>query len=323
MPTAISGGSRIRTNIPAQNAYNALLSANNNIAEKQLRLSTGKRINSAADDVSGYITSRSLTARNGSLRAALNSAGDAKNVTSIAMDALDNINDLLTSIKDAAAQASSGALGTDEKVALAKGAYRLSQQIQFIVDSTVFAGQQLLQGAFSGDWTVGYYANNTLLTIGINLATDNNSDFNISSGKGFTVNATNEASYPSGASIPITDFAGVSSLNLESLNSVNSSNLGIFDDDQVEVTITSLATALNNVNKVASYLGGIHVRLSSQEDLLKSQITNYSAAISRIEDADVATEQLDLIKSQFLQQASLVSLAQANQNPQSFLQLFR
>jgi len=63
--------------------------------------------------------------------------------------------------------------------------------------------------------------------------------------------------------------------------------------------------------------------LQSQEDLLRSQITNYKAAISRIEDTDVATEQLELVKSQFLQQASLISLAQANQNPQAFLQLFR
>jgi flagellin len=81
--------------------------------------------------------------------------------------------------------------------------------------------------------------------------------------------------------------------------------------------------ALQNVNKVASFLGGILNRLSSQEDLLKTQITNYNAAISRIEDADVAKEQLELIRAQFLQQTSLISLAQANQQPQVFLQLFR
>ncbi|MCX8055907.1 MAG: flagellin, partial [Ignavibacteria bacterium] len=152
MPSAISGESRIRTNIPAENAYNALTASSNNIALRQLRLSTGKRINSAADDVSGYITSRALQARNGALKAALNSAGDAKNVTSIAQDALDQIYSLMAQIKDATATASSGALGTDEKVALAKGAYRLAQQIQFITDSTVFGGKQLLQGNFTGEW---------------------------------------------------------------------------------------------------------------------------------------------------------------------------
>ncbi|MEJ5245502.1 MAG: flagellin [Bacteroidota bacterium] len=325
MPSAISGDSRIRTNIPADNAYNALTASSNNIALRQLRLSTGKRINSAADDVSGYITSRALQARNGALKAALNSAGDAKNVTSIAQDALDQISTLVTQIKDAAATASSGALGTDEKVALAKGAYRLAQQIQFITDSTVFGGKQLLQGNFTGEWVTGYYANNNLMKISIDLTTSN-PDFNVDGI--FDLNATNEAIAVRGTTTgAATSFAGVAGLNLEDLNSVSASSLGIFENvgatPAITQTISSLAMAIDNINKVASYLGGIEVRINAQENVLKSQITNYKAAISRIEDADVATEQMELIKSQFLQQASLVSLAQANQNPQQFLQLFR
>ena len=319
MPTSISNGGRIRTNTPAENAYNSLSASNKTIAKSQLRLSTGKRINSAADDVAGYITSRSLSARNGALKSALTATGEAMNVSAISMDALDNINTLLTDIKDAAATASSGALGTDEKVALAQGAYRLAQQIQFVVDSTVFGGSQLLQGSYSGDWTVGYYADNTLLTIGIDLQ-KNNSDFGIS--LDFDLNATDAATGASGAGAVATDFAGVSGLSLQSFDNISENNLGIFATDQINATITSLADALQNVNKVASYLGGIQVRLESQESLLQSQITNYNAAISRIEDADVAEEQLELVKSQFLQQTSLISLAQANQNPQYYLQLF-
>lgn len=314
MPTAISGGSRIRTNIPAQNAYNSLLNASNDIALRQLRLSTGKRINSAADDVAGYITSKSLAARNGALNSAFKATGDALSVTSITQDALDNISNLLTQIKDAASSASSGSLGTDEKVALAKGAYRLTQQIQFVVDSTVFGGKQLLQGAFEGDWTIGYYANDSLLTLGIDLTGDN-ADFNVDGD--FNLNALSTAQAGQA-----TAFAGVSGLDLEDLNSVSASALGVFSSDNVGTTMTSLANALDNVSKVASYVGGIQVRLNSQQELLQSQITNYDAAISRIEDADVAQEQLSLIKSQFLQQSSLISLAQSNQNPQTFLQLF-
>jgi flagellin len=329
MPSAISGDSRIRTNIPADNAYNALSAASDNIALRQLRLSTGKRINSAADDVAGYITSRSLSARNGALRAALNSAGDAKNVTSIAQDALDQISSLTVQIKDATAMASSGALGTDEKVALAKGAYRLAQQIQFITDSTVFGGKQLLQGAFTGEWVTGYYGNNDLMKIKIDLTT-HNVDYNVNGS--FDLNSTVESTASRGAITGATgNFAGVSGLNLDDLNKVSNDDLGYFsyliesgeDKSKVHLTLGSLATAIDNINKVASYLGGIEVRLNSQETMLKSQITNYKAAISRIEDADVATEQMELIKSQFLQQTSLITLSQANQNPQQFLQLFR
>jgi flagellin len=318
MPTAIAQGARIRTNTPAENAYNALQAASNNIALRQLRLSTGKRINTAADDVAGYITSRALQARNGALKKALLAAGEAMNVTAIAQDALDNISNLLTQIKDAASQASTGALGTAEKVALAKASYRLAQQIQFVVDSTVFGGKQLLWGDYSGTWAIGFYADNSILSIGVDLTTGN-TDFNIASNN-FNLNATNAAVSPAGFT---TDFAGVSGLSLQSLNEVSETDLGIFATSQIATTLTSLAMAIDNVNKVASYLGAIQNRIGSHEDLLKSQITNYNAAISRIEDADVAQEQLELIKQQFLLQASLISLTQANQQPQAFLQLFR
>lgn len=311
MPSSITNGARIRTNTPAENAYNALDASNRNIALRQLRLSTGKRINSAADDVAGYITSRALGARNGALKAALNAVGDATNVTNIAQDGLDNINNLVTQIKESAASAASGALGTDEKVALAKAGYRLAQQIQTVVDSTVFGGRQLLAGTFSGEFVIGTNAANSLLTLNVDLTTGN-TDFNIDG-------AANGFSVTSSAS----NFAGVTGLDLQSLNAVSSTSLGIFDTGNIQTTLTSLAVALNNVNKVAAYLGGISNRLNSQEDNLKSQITNYNAAISRIEDADVAKEQLELVKSQFLQQASLTSLSQANQTPQGFLQLIR
>jgi flagellin len=330
MATAISGGSRIRTNTPAENAYNSLQASSKDISLRQLRLSTGKRINTAADDVSGYITSRAMSSRNGALKSALQSVGDALNVTSISSDALDNINSLLTQIKDSTSTASSGALGSDERIALAKGAYRLAQQIQFVVDSTVFGGKQLLQGGFTGSWITGFYASNDTMSISINLQTTN-VDFNTSSirpdGTKEVTNNFNLNTTSSSTASNISNFAGVSGLNLELLNDVGNivegkMSMGIFSEDNISSTLSSMAEALNNISKVASYIGGIQVRLNSQDELLKSQITNYNAAISRIEDADIATEQLDHVKSQFLQATSLISLAQANQTPSTFLQLF-
>ena len=309
MPSSIASGGRIRTNIPALNAYNSLQSSNRAIAKSQLRLSTGKRINAASDDVAGYITSRSLNSRNVSLKAALNAVGEAKNVTSISQDALDNITNLLTQIKDAASQASSGALGTDEKVALAKAAYRLSEQIQTVVDSTVFGGQELLNGAFSGDFVIGVGESNSLITIEVDLSSTNSTNFN--TGANFELNSDTAA-----------NFGGITGLNLASLDSVSDTDLGMFSAANISTTLTSLSDALDNVSKVASFVGGLEARLNSQEDLLTSQITNYKSAISRIEDVDVAEEQLDLVKNQFLQQTSIITLSQANQNPQTYLQLF-
>ncbi len=310
MPFSTGGNARIRTNTSAENAYNALDSSNKAISQGQLRLSTGKRINNASDDVAGYITSRSLQARNGALKSALNLVGDALNLSNILQDALDNINGLVTTIKDATANASSGALGTDEKVALAKAAFRLTQQIQTVADSTAFGGQQLLNGSFSVSFMIGINARSSLLTLSIDMSTSN-VDYNIDTNY-FNVNSMTEG-----------DFAGVRGLDLRKLNDVSATDLGVFSGSQIDTTLQSLAVALNNVNKVASYLGGINNRMTSQEELLKSQVVNYNAAISRLEDADVAQEQLKLVRSQFLQQASLISLSQANQNPTSYLQLMQ
>jgi len=310
MPFAIGGSSRIRTNIPAENAYNALEVSNRDISLRQLRLSTGKRINNASDDVAGYITYRSLEARNGSMKAALKAVGDALNVTNILMDSLDNIYEQMNKIKDATSNAASGALGTSERVALAKAAYRLAQQIQTVADSTVFGGRQLLSGTFSANFVIGTDGANNLLTLAIDMTTGN-VDFNVSSNN-FNMNAMN-----------VSMFGGVTNLDMRELNNVSATNLGVFSDNSLSLTLTSISNAIDNINNAAAYLGGVSNRMYSQEDLLKSQVTNYNAAISRIQDADIAQEQLQLIKSQFLQQASLIVLAQANTNPQSFLRLLQ
>lgn len=306
MPVAIANAGRIRTNTPAENAYNTLRQSSNDIALRQLRLSTGKRINAASDDVSGYITSRALQSRVGSLRAALTAVGDARSVANIAQDSLANISSIMDNIKSTISQAASGALGTDEKVALAQAAYRLAEQVQTVVDSTVFAGRAIIDASFSGDFVVGFRGDNTLLTLSMDLTTTGNPNF------AYNINTRNNQ-----------NFAGVSSFSLFSLGQVTTSDLGIFNFANIAKTLTSISSALNNVNIMASYIGGVVNRMESQEDVLNSQITNYNGAISRISDADIAQEQLELIRSQFLQQTSLTSLAQANQNPQNFLQLIR
>jgi flagellin len=310
MPFATSGNARIRTNTPAENAYNALDISNRNISKGQLRLSTGKRINSAGDDVAGYITSRALQARNGSLKAALGVVGDATSLSSILQDSLENINGLITTVKESVSYASSGAMGTDEKVALAKAAYRLVQQIQTVVDSTVYGGAQVIAGDYQANFYIGNNSQFNLLTLNIDMSTTNN-DFNVAS-RNFNLN-----------SMSTTIFAGVTDLDMSKLNDISATDLGIFASSVIGQTISSLSEALNNVNKVASYVGGISNRLQSQEDLLRNQVVNYNAAISRLEDADVAKEQLELVRQQFLQQASLISLTQSNQNPNAFLQLIR
>lgn len=381
MPAAISSGIGILTNISAENAYLSLVRANKDIALRQLRITTGKRINSPADDVAGYITVKSLHARNAALKAALVTTNEAKNVTALTQDAFDNITQLLADIKNSASSAAAGTVGTDEVVALAKSAFQLARQIDLVADTTSFGGKQILEGNFAANWVIGFNARSTALTLSIDLTTGN-ADIGTSSGI-FSVkknakadvkikvkkekDLSNETAQEAVASnngngngnsngngngnsqavgnanananakdiedtadkldteekvITMSVFAGVSGLNLDSLNDINENDLGIFSEERIGLTLTSLSIALSNVSKAAAYLGGIQNRLESQDILLQSQILNYNTAISRIEDADVANEQLALIKAQFLQRLSLISLTQANATAEAYLQLF-
>ncbi|RMG21200.1 MAG: flagellin protein, partial [Methanobacteriota archaeon] len=76
---AFYGGSRINTNVGALNAFNALNNINSKIGQVQMRLASGKRINSAADDPAGYTLTRKLEARSRSLSQAMNNVGELKN----------------------------------------------------------------------------------------------------------------------------------------------------------------------------------------------------------------------------------------------------
>lgn len=316
MPTIISNGSRIRTNISAELAYNFAQKASSDLAQNQLRISTGQKINSASDDVSGFITAGALTARNGALKSALRSAGEAINVVSIAQDSYDNINQLLSDLKNSAATASNSSLGTDEIVSLGKASYRLAQQIQFVVDSSVFSGKQLLYGNFSAQFNVGNNGNNDILSVNVNLSADN-ADLNVES-RNFKVFSI--VDNQNGSSV--SNFAGVSNLDLSVLNNISNDSLGIFANDIIKDTITSLSDAIQNISNVGAYLGGVQMRLESQNEISSSQIVNYNSAISRIKDSDIAQEQLNYSKNAFLQNSALNSLTQANLSPFNFFRLF-
>ena len=95
----------------------------------------------------------------------------------------------------------------------------MAQQIQTAVDSTVFGGKQLLDGAFSANFIIGSNASNSLLTVSLDLTQSNNADFNV--GAAFNLNA-----------LSIASFGGVTGLNLAVLNDVSVDNMGIFSESQ-------------------------------------------------------------------------------------------
>jgi len=158
---AMSNGSRINTNIQALNAYNALNNVSQQIGVHQLRLATGKRINSVSDDASGYTIAKQMEARSRVYGAALNNVGDAKSLLSTGEGALQTVRDLIIQAQEKIAGAYNPAA---DKTAIANDIAQLGIEINDIVSNTNFNGTSLLTGSsgYSGVFQVGYATSETV-----------------------------------------------------------------------------------------------------------------------------------------------------------------
>ncbi len=279
---ALSQGTRINTNIAAMNAYNALNDINRELSVHQLRLATGKKINSVADDPSGYTIAKKLQARSRGLAQAINNVGDAKNVLSVAEGGLQKINDLFASIKEQVTRAVNGALSDDELNAIATQINDYLAEIDEIVKQTKFNGMQLLRGAGGGAWISGR-------------------DFQVGSDTSDTLtvkfNITVDRSLVKSTDVVTTDLT-----------------TGF---------ISTVDSAIKTVTQQLQYVGSLINRLDVKEANLIVSMTNTDAAASRIFDADIAKEQVEVAKLMILQQTATAQLAQANAAPQGVLALFR
>ena len=143
---------RIASNIAGLNALNALKDINTKLGIHQLRLSTGKRINQAADDPAGLTIGIKFNYRVRGLGVAIDNIGDAKNLLAVAEGGLSKISDILLTIRDKTVQAASDALSTDERAAISKQVYQLLEEVDTIARQTLWNGQNLL---VSGGGTSG------------------------------------------------------------------------------------------------------------------------------------------------------------------------
>ncbi|GAB4339055.1 MAG: flagellin [Calditrichia bacterium] len=275
---AFFGGSRINTNVGALNAFNSLNQINSKVGQVQMRLASGKRINSAADDPAGYTIGKKLEARSKSLSQALNNVGELKNILSVAEGGLQAINDIYVGIKEKVIQAGNGAYGADELNALVTQVQDMLNEVDDIIAETKFNGTALLNAQFSSKTFQTGADNGDSITVSLN------------------------------ATIDSADFG---------LSSLTTSNIGS------STTLASLDTAISRLSTELQSVGSLVARLDVKEQTLATAITNTDAAKSRIMDADIAKEQLEMTKLQILQQTATAQLAQANASPQSVLSLFR
>ncbi len=303
-------GSRINTNIGALNALKALNDVGNRLSVAQLRLATGKRINNAADDAAGYSIAKKFNARAEGLGQALNNIGSAKNLIAVAEGHLGNIVDILTQMKTRTTQAADDSLGTAERTAIKGELVKLTDQINLEVnqarwnDKTIFSGvatsgSSSASGMFRFQIGAGSSTTNDIMKFDL-LAKANVSFDSAASTKGFS---------SSGLNVTVATGALAGSL--------------VGSAASAQILMGRIDIAIADVSEALSYIGSVVNRLTYQETSLTISKTNTEAARSRIEDADMAYEQLEATKLQILQQTASAMLAQANTGPQAILSLFK
>ncbi|MFH1278939.1 MAG: flagellin [Candidatus Eisenbacteria bacterium] len=271
--------SRINTNMSALNALKALRDTNSKLTVHQLRLATGKRINSAGDDPAGLVFAKRLESRIRGLETARNNVGDAQNLIATAEGGLQDISEILLTMKEKILQAANDTIGSEERAAVESQLDDLAAEINDIVTTTTWGSNVLLDGTFTGkQFQVGEASTDTF-SFGISQS---------HTAAGLTV---------ADGDLDVTTSAAAST----SLSNVN--------------------TAISTLNTSLQTLGSTQFRVGIKEANISVAINNQLAAHSRVFNADMAEEQMNLVKYSMLQQTAIAMLAQANNAPQSVLQL--
>ncbi len=316
----------INTNIAATITSNALAKNERAMGQTMERLSTGQRINSAADDAAGLAISSKMTSQIRGLDQAVRNGNDAISMIQTADGAMVEVTNMLQRMRELTVQAASNTNGNADLTALNTEFEALTAQIQSISENTEWNGKKLLDGsAGSFSFQVGANANQI---ISLEFA-----DLNVVAG---TAEATTSGTgvldlFNRIDSAPTTAGAGTDTKDLDALEFVISASGGTgataqgasVDGTALENTITQLDNALARVNSHRATLGATINRLEYAVDNLANVSQNTAASRSRILDADYASESTELARTQIIQQAGTAMLAQANQQAQSVLALLK
>ena len=280
---------RIFNNIASINAQRLLGTNNERLAKSVERISSGIRINRAADDAAGLAISEGLRSDIRAARQAVRNANDGISVINITEGALNEQASILIRLRELASQASTGTVGSTERQTIQLEFDALRLEIDRIAATTEFNGQNLVDGSLASSVSSG---NQIFIQVGIDSSADSRINLNTS------INLTAVTS---------------SSLSIDTL-SVTSSEGALSALDSIN---TSIATVTQGRGKV----GAVQNRLARTISNLSITVENLVAAESQMRDADIAHEVAMLTRNQILVQASTAMVGQANLIPQSVLQL--
>jgi len=281
-------GFQINNNVAAFNAYRNLSVTQNSVSSSLEKLSSGLRINKAADDAAGLAISEGLRSQVGGLKVAVRNAQDGISVVQTAEGGLNEATSILQRMRDLSVQAANDSNSEEARDAITTEVTQLTSELSRMASSTNFNGTNLLDGSAGA-------------------ASDGKLSFQVGAGSVAAADAIE------------VDLAGAN------LNQVvtDLGTLDFTDATTSRAAIASIDTQITAVSSSRADLGAVQNRFERTINNLNVSVENLTASESRIRDTDMASEMVSFTKSQILSQAGTAMLAQANQMGQGVLSLLR
>ena len=281
---------RIFNNIPSVTAQRILGVNNNRLALSVERISSGIRINRAADDAAGLAVSEGLRSDIRALRQAVRNASDGISLMNVTEGALNEQSGILIRLRELASQAATGTVGSTERQTIQLEFSALRSELDRITSTTEFNGTKLIDGTLSS--AVVDVNSHILIQIGIDSTANSRLDLN-------------------------------TEINLETVSSttLGIDGLSVTAAAQALTALEQISVALSTITATRGKVGAVQNRLTKSIANLSVSVENLQAAESSIRDADIAEEVAELTRNQILVQTATAMVGQANLIPQSVLQL--
>ena len=260
-----------------------------NVLKTSKELSSGMRINSAADDASGLAVSEKMRSQIRGLNQASRNVMNGVSMLQTAEGYMQSTTDILQRIRELAVQSANGIYSDEDRAMLQTEVEQLVSEVDRISQTAEFNGMTLLSGRFAED--------------GIRLQVGANVDQN------FTVKLADMSASALGLKGPGQDGTEQS--------------ISLTDPESANMALATVDEALKTVNKSRADIGASMNRMEMTQKGIDIASENLAASESRIRDADMAKTITDHVKNQILQQASVSLLSQANTNSQNVLALLR
>jgi flagellin len=303
----------LRTNITAMSAIRYMGMTNNSIATIMQRLSSGYRINKAGDDPAGLAVSEKMRSQIAGMTQAVYNAEDGMSMVSTFEGALNETHKILNRMKTIATQSANGIYSDEtDRAALQLEYEELCEELDDIAE-TDFNGVTIFDKGTAGMT----YTEEMKLQVG--ARTKDLKTFDLS----YDTAWQNLSDPTASRKASIGNLDADANVTAEGLGVATSASVNISTQETANSTIDAIDNAINKVSLVRAKLGSVENRLGHKVDNLNVNIENLTAAESRIRDADIAKEAMELSKQRILQQAQQSVLAMIMQDQNSILSLIR